>query len=35
MYDALTPLSGTVTPADIRRMFKPAPLGGLRGRWQA
>src|SRR5262245_66385687 len=27
MYDALTPLFGTVTTRDIRRMFKPAPLG--------
>jgi acyl-homoserine lactone acylase PvdQ len=27
MYDALTPLFGTVTARDIRRMFKPAPLG--------
>ncbi len=27
LYDALTPLFGTVTARDIRRMFKPAPLG--------
>jgi acyl-homoserine lactone acylase PvdQ len=27
MYDALTPRGGNVTLADIRRMFKPAPLG--------
>ena len=27
LYDALTPLSGTVTARDIRRTFKPAPLG--------
>ena len=27
MYDALTPRAGTVTPADIRRTFKEAPLG--------
>ncbi|HEU0247308.1 MAG TPA: penicillin acylase family protein [Gaiellaceae bacterium] len=27
LYDALTPLSGTVTARDIRRFFKPAPLG--------
>lgn len=27
MYDALTPLFGTVSARDIRRMFKPAPLG--------
>jgi acyl-homoserine lactone acylase PvdQ len=27
MYDSLTPLYGTVTARDIRRMFKPAPLG--------
>jgi acyl-homoserine lactone acylase PvdQ len=27
LYDALTPLFGTVTAADIRRTFKPAPLG--------
>ena len=26
-YDALTPLSGAVTARDIRRTFKPAPLG--------
>ena len=26
-YDALTPLFGTVTARDIRRTFKPAPLG--------
>ena len=26
-YDALTPRFGTVTTADIRRTFKPAPLG--------
>ena len=26
-YDALTPLAGNVTPAAIRRDFKPAPLG--------
>jgi acyl-homoserine lactone acylase PvdQ len=27
LYDALTPRFGTVTARDIRRMFKPAPLG--------
>jgi len=27
LYDALTPLSGNVTARDIRRTFKPAPLG--------
>jgi acyl-homoserine lactone acylase PvdQ len=27
MYDALTPRAGNVTPADIRRTFKAAPLG--------
>ena len=27
LYDALTPLFGQVTPKDIRRLFKPAPLG--------
>ena len=27
MYDALTPRAGAVTPTDIRRTFKPAPLG--------
>ena len=27
LYDALTPLSGNVTARDIRRFFKPAPLG--------
>jgi acyl-homoserine lactone acylase PvdQ len=27
LYDALTPLSGNVAPGDIRRLFKPAPLG--------
>jgi acyl-homoserine lactone acylase PvdQ len=27
MYDALTPLFGTVSARDISRMFKPAPLG--------
>jgi acyl-homoserine lactone acylase PvdQ len=27
LYDALTPLSGSVTARDIRRTFKPAPLG--------
>ena len=27
LYDALTPLLGNVTARDIRRMFKPAPLG--------
>ncbi len=27
MYDALTPLFGNVTTRDIRRTFKPAPLG--------
>jgi acyl-homoserine lactone acylase PvdQ len=27
LYDALTPLFGSVTARDIRRMFKPAPLG--------
>ena len=27
LYDALTPLSGAVTARDIRRTFKPAPLG--------
>jgi acyl-homoserine lactone acylase PvdQ len=27
LYDALTPLLGNVTTRDIRRLFKPAPLG--------
>ena len=27
LYDALTPLFGTVSARDIRRSFKPAPLG--------
>jgi acyl-homoserine lactone acylase PvdQ len=27
LYDALTPLAGSVTDRDIRRYFKPAPLG--------
>jgi acyl-homoserine lactone acylase PvdQ len=27
LYDALTPLFGQVTAKDIRRLFKPAPLG--------
>jgi acyl-homoserine lactone acylase PvdQ len=27
LYDALTPLFGSVSARDIRRMFKPAPLG--------
>src|SRR5262245_54043107 len=27
MYDALTPLFGDVSTRDIRRLFKPAPLG--------
>ena len=27
LYDALTPLQGNVTESDIRRLFKPAPLG--------
>jgi acyl-homoserine lactone acylase PvdQ len=27
LYDSLTPLLGTVTARDIRRTFKPAPLG--------
>ena len=27
LYDALTPLFGAVTARDIRRYFKPAPLG--------
>jgi acyl-homoserine lactone acylase PvdQ len=27
LYDALTPLLGNVTDRDIRRLFKPAPLG--------
>ena len=27
LYDALTPLFGTVSARDIRRTFKPAPLG--------
>jgi acyl-homoserine lactone acylase PvdQ len=27
LYDALTPLRGNVTPADLGRHFKPAPLG--------
>ena len=26
-YDALTPLSGKVTARDVKRAFKPAPLG--------
>jgi acyl-homoserine lactone acylase PvdQ len=29
MYDALTPRGGSVTPADIRRTFKAAPLGAV------
>jgi acyl-homoserine lactone acylase PvdQ len=27
LYDSLTPLSGSVSARDIRRFFKPAPLG--------
>ncbi len=27
LYDGLTPLGGTVTARDLRRFFKPAPLG--------
>jgi acyl-homoserine lactone acylase PvdQ len=27
LYDALTPLFGSVTARDVRRLFKPAPLG--------
>ena len=27
LYDGLTPLRGAVTAADLRRFFKPAPLG--------
>jgi acyl-homoserine lactone acylase PvdQ len=27
LYDALTPLLGNVTDRDVRRLFKPAPLG--------
>ena len=27
LYDGLTPLSGAVTARDLRRFFKPAPLG--------
>jgi acyl-homoserine lactone acylase PvdQ len=27
LYDGLTPLGGNVTAADLRRYFKPAPLG--------
>jgi acyl-homoserine lactone acylase PvdQ len=27
LYDALTPLFGQVTAKDVRRLFKPAPLG--------
>ena len=27
LYDALTPLFGNVTAANVRRLFKPAPLG--------
>src|SRR5438132_2785586 len=27
LYDALTPLRGKVTEADIKRLFKPEPLG--------
>jgi acyl-homoserine lactone acylase PvdQ len=27
LYDALTPLRGNVTARDVRRFFKPAPLG--------
>ena len=27
LYDGLTPLRGSVTPRDLRRFFKPAPLG--------
>ena len=33
LYDALTPLFGSVTARDIRRFFKPAPLG--RAPWRA
>jgi acyl-homoserine lactone acylase PvdQ len=29
LYDALTPLRGSVTARDLRRYFKPAPLGSL------
>jgi acyl-homoserine lactone acylase PvdQ len=29
LYDALTPLSASVTPRDIGRFFKPAPLGRI------
>ncbi|HEU5489752.1 MAG TPA: penicillin acylase family protein, partial [Gaiellaceae bacterium] len=32
LYDSLTPRFGTVTAADIRRLFKPAPLGALPAR---
>ena len=27
LYDALTPLQGSLTARDLRRLFKPAPLG--------
>lgn len=32
MYDALTPRFGNVTARDIRRLFKPAPLGAAPAR---
>ena len=32
LYDALTPLRGNVTEGDIRRLFKPAPLGLVQAR---
>ena len=34
LYDALTPLFGGVTARDIRRYFKPAPLGVAPGKAQ-
>lgn len=32
LYDALTPLLGNVGLRDIRRFFKPAPLGAVAGK---
>ena len=34
LYDALTPLFGGVAASDIRRYFKPAPLGAAPGKAQ-
>lgn len=34
LYDALTPLAGNVTAQDLRRFFKPSPLGLGRDRAQ-